>query len=782
MSRMNKLSSPLLILLALVVGLAIPVAAAEWHVSVSGNDAGRGTKADPLRTIQSAADRAQPGDTITVHGGVYRERINPPRGGTSDAQRIVYQAARAEHVEIKGSEVITNWAQVQEGVWKVTLPNSFFGRFNPYSDLIRGDWFDPRGRQHHTGAVYLNGDWLTEAIKLDEVLMPAGTSPAWLSQPGQDYLVNVAWFRPGPESGQAPRIPAAAFAAQNGVQTAPAAEGGECIGWVDPGDWVRYTNVNCAARTEQFEFRAASATTGGIIEIRLDTPTGDLLGTCPVANTGGWQSWATFKARVKPVSGTKTICLVFQPLQAAKAKTRPLNPQLWFAQVDATNTTLWAQFKGVNPNRELVEINVRRTVFYPDTPGRDFITVRGFTLRHAATPWAPPTAEQIGLIGTHWSRGWIIENNVVTHSVCSGIALGKHGDEFDNTSANSAEGYVKTIERAHKRHWNKETIGHHVVRSNTIAYCEQAGVVGSLGAAFSTVTGNVIHDIHVRRLFSGAEMAGIKFHAAIDTVIRSNHIYRTCRGLWLDWMAQGTRVSANLFHENASEDLFVEVDHGPFLVDNNLFLSPTSVLDMSEGGAYAHNLFAGKIVSRPEPSRETPYHPAHSTTVAGLVTIKGGDDRYFNNLWVGKGGGAATETNAAPKDPQWAGGYGLWVYNYRELPLQAGGNVYFHGARPYGKEANPIVADRNPEVSLVQEGDQFLLHWTPGAELKQASGPLVTTALLGQAKIPGVGYENPDGTPLAVTTDYFGKKRSLTHPTPGPFEAPGTKTARLKVW
>ena len=69
------------------------------------------------------------------------------------------------------------------------------------------------------------------------------------------------------------------------------------------------------------------------------------------------------------------------------------------------------------------------------------------------TPWAPPTAEQIGLIGTHWSRGWVIEDNEISHSVCSGIALGKHGDEWDNTSANTAEGYVKTIERGHARGW-----------------------------------------------------------------------------------------------------------------------------------------------------------------------------------------------------------------------------------------------------------------------------------------------------------------------------------------
>ena len=312
-------------------------------------------------------------------------------------------------------------------------------------------------------------------------------------------------------------------------------------------------------------------------------------------------------------------------------------------------------------------------------------------MRHAATPWAPPTAEQIGLVGTHWSKGWIIENNVISHSVCSGIALGKHGDEFDNTSADTAEGYVKTIERAHAHAipWTKDNIGHHVVRDNTVSNCEQAGIVGSLGCAFSIVTGNVIHDIHVRQLFTGAEMAGIKFHGAIDGQISRNHIYRTVRGLWLDWMAQGTRVSRNLFHENLSEDLFVEVDHGPFLVDNNVFLSPTALLDMSEGGAYAHNLMTGKIISTEEPQRETPYHPAHSTTVAGLVNIKGGDNRFFNNIFVGDG--TAAEPAKPDQRHRRVAGYGLWVYDTREFPLLTGGNIYYNAARPYAEETQPIV-------------------------------------------------------------------------------------------
>ena len=77
---------------------------------------------------------------IKVHEGVYRERVNPPRGGLSEDKRIVYQAAPGEAVEIKGSEVVTNWTKVQDDVWTVTLPDTFFGGFNPYSDLVRGDW------------------------------------------------------------------------------------------------------------------------------------------------------------------------------------------------------------------------------------------------------------------------------------------------------------------------------------------------------------------------------------------------------------------------------------------------------------------------------------------------------------------------------------------------------------------------------------------------------------------------------------------------------------------
>jgi hypothetical protein len=737
--------------------LALGSEATEFHVATNGKDANPGTQAAPLRTIQRGADLAQPGDTITVHAGVYRERITPPRGGESDAKRIVYRAAPGEKVEIKGSEAVKGWEKVGNDTWKVTLPNSFFGNFNPFRVLISGDWFESKGRQHHTGAVYLNGDWLDEAASRKEVLGPAGTNPLWATDdapPPGEFLINIAWFRPGKGDGVAGRIPADSFSAkQPGIQTADCSEGGRCIGWIRSRDSVRYEKVDFGSGTESLEIRAAAMADGNEVEFRVDSPEGELLGTCPVERTGDWQKWASFTAKIKPTSGVKTLCMVFKapPIQTT----------------DPGHTTIWAQFKGVNPNEQLVEINARQTVFYPDKTGINYLTVRGFTMCDAATPWAPPTAEQIGLIGTHWSKGWIIENNVIAYSRCSGIALGKYGDEWDN-KAESAEGYVGTINRAFKNGWNKETIGHHLVRNNTISHCEQTGIVGSLGCSFSTVTGNTIHDIHVRQLFDGCEQAGIKFHGAIDVEISRNHIYRNIRGIWLDWMAQGTRITGNLLHDNNiggyCQDLFLEVDHGPFLVDNNIFLSPTTVFMPSQGGAFVHNLIGGSVLLQDFDGRMTPFHKAHSTEIAGLHDNPSGDIRFYNNLFVNGGN--------------------LSAYDAPKLPVWMEGNVFLAGAKPSSQESHPLLKPEfDPAVKLVGKPDGFYLEmkFDKGWATEQTR-KLVTTELLGKAAIPGLPFEHADGTPYRINTDYFGKQRNEKNPAPGPFEQPGDGKLELKVW
>jgi hypothetical protein len=183
---------------------------------------------------------------------------------------------------------------------------------------------------------------------------------------------------------------------------------------------------------------------------------------------------------------------------------------------------------------------------------------------------------------------------------------------------------------------------------------------------------------------------------------------------------------------------------------------------MSQGGAYVHNLFAGQVVARPELRRETPYHPPHSTRVAGLKNISGGDDRFYNNIFVNDG---------------------LDAYNKAVRPMHIDGNVYYHAAKPCDKETNRIEKpDFDPEIKVVGEGESAYLHITLDDSYKDLKNSPVTTTLLGRAKMPNAAYENPDGTPLKIDTDYFGKKRSDANPSAGPFENPGEGKLTLKVW
>ena len=315
-----------------------------------------------------------------------------------------------------------------------------------------------------------------------------------------------------------------------------------------------------------------------------------------------------------------------------------------------------------DPNEALTEVNVRQTVFYPRKPFINYITVRGFDLRHAAPKWAPPTAEQMGLIGTHWSKGWIIEDCTITHSINTGLSLGKYGDEYDNV-AGTAAAYLASIDRARGNGWNKETVGSHIVRNNEISYCEQAGIVGSMGASFSQIIGNHIHHIHIQARFTGAEMAGIKFHAPIDMLIEGNRIHDAGRGLWLDWMTQGTRVTRNLLYDNFGDDCFLEVNHGPCVIDNNLFLSRV-FRNRSQGMAFVNNLFAGEFDQWLDTRRSTPYFPAHSTEEAGVHKIDVADVAMYHNIFVGRGDAGPTKPSREPhgnRKPQGKTRDRIWI-------------------------------------------------------------------------------------------------------------------------
>lgn len=492
----------------------------------------------------------------------------------------------------------------------------------------------------------------------------------------------------------------------------------------------------------------------------------------------------------------------------------------WYAQQEGDETVLYANFQGADPNRENVEINVRRECFMPSKTGVNYITVSGFIVTQAATTWAPPAAYQDGMIGPHWSKGWIIEDCDISNSKCAGISLGKYYDP-DNDHYFTTK-HVKSptqmerdaVCRGQYHGWLKEKVGSHIVRRCNIHHCEQGGIIGRMGGVFSLIEDNHIHHINNMMELGGAEIAGIKMHAAIDVVYRRNYIHHCTMGIWCDWEAQGTRITQNLFHDNQrpafakqlkggmmSQDIFVEVGHGPTLIDNNILLSEASLRMATEGVAMVHNLICGALtcVGGGTGPRYTPYHIPHRTEVMGFMTILHGDDRFYNNIFVQKWPAAPftvihdsddgqdeenreVGTHVMDEYPT----YEEWIAQFDmdtdtpdmaklapahegRLPVWVEGNAYLGGAKACKNEINGLVNGEQPvQVEVELENGRPVLSTNVYELLEGFTGRRIDTQVLGKAFEPEEYFENPDGTPITFDQDYFGDHRGA-HPLPGPF-------------
>jgi Right handed beta helix region len=70
------------------------------------SDANPGTEQLPFFSINKAARVVQPGERVVIMTGVYRERVDPVRGGTGPQMMISYEAAPGAEVIVKGSRVV----------------------------------------------------------------------------------------------------------------------------------------------------------------------------------------------------------------------------------------------------------------------------------------------------------------------------------------------------------------------------------------------------------------------------------------------------------------------------------------------------------------------------------------------------------------------------------------------------------------------------------------------------------------------------------------------------
>jgi len=424
----------------------------------------------------------------------------------------------------------------------------------------------------------------------------------------------------------------------------------------------------------------------------------------------------------------------------------------WYVKQDNGSTVIYANFGGADPNAGLAEVTMRMSVFRPIVDGGvNYITLRGFHIAHGAPNGSPPcptVTDQQGLITTYRGGHWIIENNVISDSRTVGIVSGSLLNDW-------------------KR--NYATMGHHIVRGNIIRNCGQAGICGWGGWGVSLIEGNLIEEINPLMEFGGYETAGIKIHASSDFTIRNNVIRGVYsggngnhHGIWLDWANQNLRVTGNIIYNTAQSALYLEKGVGGNLVDNNVFVA-RGVEVQSHQVLLAHNLMIGGHFFMHVDGRNAQYSKPHTYDEIDRWTMETGANRFFGNIFVGFSPPKKTKT---------------------EHPDRADFNVYYKDAKKPSFEGaqSRVVSAFDPGFTLKSLPDGAEITFAVDAGFPGVPTSIITSEMLGTNFLTGAGMENPDGTPMDVTTDFLGTTRGK-NPTPGPFETlkSGTNTFTLRV-
>lgn len=98
------------------------------------------------------------------------------------------------------------------------------------------------------------------------------------------------------------------YTQSEGVQLENCSEGGQNVGWIDAGDWMKY-NVNVQTTGNYLvEYRVASAVGGGVINLEQNDGA-TLLGSVNVPNTNNWQGWETVSHTVYLDAGEQSIAI-----------------------------------------------------------------------------------------------------------------------------------------------------------------------------------------------------------------------------------------------------------------------------------------------------------------------------------------------------------------------------------------------------------------------------------------------------------------------------------------
>lgn len=110
-------------------------------------------------------------------------------------------------------------------------------------------------------------------------------------------------------------IEAESYLSQNGTNTESTSDvgGGLNVGNIDTGDWLCYGSYDLGEHSSiQLRMARPGGRPDGKVEVRLDSPTGPIVGSIHLQETGGWQTWQTFETKLDPAIGSRALYLVFR--------------------------------------------------------------------------------------------------------------------------------------------------------------------------------------------------------------------------------------------------------------------------------------------------------------------------------------------------------------------------------------------------------------------------------------------------------------------------------------
>ncbi|TCL57462.1 parallel beta helix pectate lyase-like protein [Hydrogenispora ethanolica] len=479
------------------------------------------------------------------------------------------------------------------------------------------------------------------------------------------------------------------------------------------------------------------------------------------------------------------------------------NAKTWYAIVDGSNTTVYANFSGLDPNRNRAEIHVRKQVINAAW-NQGYITIDGLTVMHGCAPkgqgyWKPESVATMsipmdGAIATTGGHHWIIQNCTVKNNrgVAIDFGLGAQRKEAANGGTPAVYGYHKILNNVVRDN------GTNGIMAYKGAYTEIAGNKLINNNALNTT---LLSEAFVKDVDGGE---GIYIH---HNYFYSNQTWKTMP-IWLDSECNNCRVSENVFAGPGLSYVMYEANHGYNLMDNNVFIGVGINMYESSHTYMVHNLFLGignnnnfvnpkRITGTPETAegwdgvcRTMSLHVPDTLTSLGRYETRYRFNKMFNNIFY-TNGPIAEATEPAAYEPTWS------VYQPNVTTFvgtyiwgnECDYNVYYNGAQKinnyasahnYTPDAHSAVVSGNTYTYSADENScEITINIDPNNIPANLGAPKMTGFYLGPHELyKTLGYDviAPD-----VITDFFGNERK-GGVVVGPFSQLHPGSNQFKLW